>query len=40
MTVMLRWFDEVGYDVDIPALRARYPGLLTYEQFLEKQNWD
>ena len=40
MTVMLRWFDEVGYDVDIPALRARYPGLLTYEQFLDTQTWD
>lgn len=40
MTVMLRWFDNVGYDVDIPALRARYPGLLTYEQFLDRLDWD
>jgi uncharacterized protein YbjT (DUF2867 family) len=40
MTVMLRWFDEVGYDVDIDSLRSRYPDLLTYEQFLAKHDWD
>jgi uncharacterized protein YbjT (DUF2867 family) len=40
MTVMLRWFDDVGYSVDIASLRSRYPGLLTYEQFLVKQDWD
>ena len=40
MAVMLRWFDESGYDVDIAALRSRYPGLLTYEQYLQSLNWD
>jgi uncharacterized protein YbjT (DUF2867 family) len=40
MTVMLRWFDEVGYAVDIEALRSRYPNLLTYQQFLAKQDWN
>ena len=40
MSVMLRWFDEVGYGVDIASLRSRYPDLLTYEQFLAKQGWD
>lgn len=23
----LPWLDQVGYDVDIPALRSRYPGV-------------
>ncbi|MCP5090469.1 MAG: NmrA/HSCARG family protein [Gammaproteobacteria bacterium] len=40
MTAMLRWFDDIGYQVDIAALRGRYPKLLTYEQYLEKLDWD
>lgn len=40
MTTMLRWFDDIGYQVDIAALRGRYPKLLTYEQYLEKLDWD
>ena len=38
MTVMLRWFDEKGYSVDVEALRREYPGLLTFEQFM--RDWE
>ncbi|MFI6739017.1 NmrA/HSCARG family protein [Nonomuraea sp. NPDC050451] len=31
---MFGWFDEKGYQADIAALRARYPGLLTLEAWL------
>lgn len=34
VALMTRWFDEVGYSVDVRALRARYPGLLTVRQYL------
>jgi uncharacterized protein YbjT (DUF2867 family) len=40
MTVMLRWFDESGYEVDVAALRTQYPNLLTYQEYLESLNWD
>ena len=36
MTVMLRWFDNAGYDVDIAALRSQYPNLLTWQQYLQE----
>ena len=39
MTLMVRWFDEQGYSVDVEALRALYPGLLTYEEFLKTLDW-
>ncbi|MGW9422264.1 NmrA/HSCARG family protein [Streptomyces koyangensis] len=31
---MFAWFAEEGYQADLPALRARRPDLLTFEQFL------
>jgi uncharacterized protein YbjT (DUF2867 family) len=34
MTMMMRWFDQIGYDVDVDALRRKHPDLLTYEQYL------
>lgn len=40
MTAMLRWFDDSGYQVDIAALRGRYPNLLTYEQYLQSLGWN
>lgn len=40
MAVMVRWFDESGYDVDVAALRSLYPDLLTYEQYLQSLDWD
>ncbi len=37
---MFEWFDEVGYEADIPALRALYPRLTTLEQWLRKTGWE
>jgi len=34
MTVMMRWFDAVGYDVDVPALRAAFPWMQQLEDYL------
>jgi uncharacterized protein YbjT (DUF2867 family) len=34
MTVMFRWFEDVGYDIDISALREQHPNLLTFEHWL------
>ena len=39
MTRMYRWFNDVGYNVDIPNLRREYPNLATLEQVLRRQNW-
>jgi len=32
---MFRWFDETGYHVDIPAVRRAYPGLHSFERWLQ-----
>lgn len=34
MTVMTRWFDEVGYSADLAALRREQPGMTTMEDYL------
>jgi uncharacterized protein YbjT (DUF2867 family) len=34
MTVMVRWFDEVGYDVDIDKLRRENPWMVRFEDYL------
>ncbi len=39
MTRMYRWFDEVGYHVDIAALRREHPNFSTLEQVLRQQDW-
>jgi uncharacterized protein YbjT (DUF2867 family) len=39
LTLMMRWFDQEGYSVDVDALRRQYPGLLTYEQFMRDLDW-
>lgn len=39
MTVMLRWFDEIGYEVDVEELRSKHPNLLTFEQYLQNLDW-
>jgi uncharacterized protein YbjT (DUF2867 family) len=36
---MFRWFNDVGYRADIPALRAAHPGLLDLEGFLRRDGW-
>ena len=38
MTLMYRWFEEKGYDIDIPAVRQEYPQLTTFNRWLE-QKW-
>ena len=38
MTVMYRWFQDVGYSVDIRALRQENPNLTTFERWLQS-NW-
>lgn len=40
MTIMVRWFDEKGYSVDVEALRQKYPDMLTYEQYLLSLDWN
>ena len=34
LTLMYRWFQEVGYHVDISAVRKEYHGLTTFEQWI------
>jgi hypothetical protein len=38
---MFRWFNESGFQADIPALRRQYPEiqLQTLEQWLRKEGW-
>ena len=33
MTVMFRWFQEVGYHADIAANRQALPGLMSFERW-------
>ncbi|WP_067824983.1 NmrA/HSCARG family protein [Actinomadura kijaniata] len=34
---MFEWFAEDGYRADLGALRGRFPGLLTFEEFLTRR---
>lgn len=36
---LFRWYDEVGYEVDVDAYRSRYPQLVTLEQYLRANGW-
>ena len=38
--VMYRWFNDVGYEADIAALRQEYPELTTFEQYLRGHGWE
>lgn len=38
-TTMSRWFEDVGYNADLTALRKEYP-LTTFEQYLRKHRWE
>jgi uncharacterized protein YbjT (DUF2867 family) len=40
MTRMYRWFNDVGYHVNIAALRKEHPNLSTLEQVLHHQDWE
>jgi uncharacterized protein YbjT (DUF2867 family) len=37
MTVMWKWFQKVGYHVDISACRREYPNLNTFERWLQSK---
>ena len=37
---MVAWFNEAGYEADIPALRALLPGLRTLETWLHETGWE
>ena len=39
MTKMYKWFNDVGYDVDISALRTEYPRLTRLEEVLWAEGW-
>ena len=39
-TVMYRWFNDVGYEADIAALRREYPDLTTFERYLRSHGWE
>ena len=39
-SLMMRWFDEHGYQADIPALRALHPSLMTLETWLRQNGWE
>lgn len=37
---LIQWYRQRGYQADVPALRERFPGLLTpFANFLEETNW-
>jgi uncharacterized protein YbjT (DUF2867 family) len=38
--VMYEWFNDVGYEADILALRSEYPELTTLEQYLRGHGWE
>ena len=38
--VMYEWFNDVGYEADILALRSEYPELTTFEQYLRGHGWE
>jgi hypothetical protein len=38
-TVMNRWFNDVGWEADISALRREYPELSTLERYLLDHGW-
>ena len=39
MAKMFEWFNEKGYEADIPALKERHPGLMDFEAWLLKNGW-
>ncbi|MGZ9225070.1 MAG: NmrA/HSCARG family protein [Anaerolineales bacterium] len=40
MIAMFNFFNGEAYGADIPALRNRHPGLLTFEQYLRRNGWE
>jgi len=36
---MFRWFEDVGYDADIEALRPMHPDLADFDAYLDRAGW-
>jgi uncharacterized protein YbjT (DUF2867 family) len=39
MVKMVNWFNEKGYEADIPVLQAQYPDLMSFEVWLQRNGW-
>ena len=39
MAKMFAWFNEKGYEADIPTLQTQLPGLMNLETWLRKSGW-
>lgn len=41
MITMYKWFNDVGYQIDITELRSKYPdiGWTTFEEWVKRQDW-
>ena len=37
MTLMFKWFDNVGYHADISALRQQHPSLMSFERWMQSK---
>lgn len=40
MGIMVDWFNEHGYEADIPTLRASHSGLVSFESWLQQSGWN
>lgn len=38
--IMYRWFNDEGYEADIPALRDEHPGLIALDRYLRDHGWE
>jgi uncharacterized protein YbjT (DUF2867 family) len=38
--VMYRWFNDVGYEAEVEALRREHPGLIDFEGYLRGHGWE
>lgn len=39
LTLMMRWFENEGYEANIDSLRKIYPNLKRFQPFLQEQTW-
>jgi uncharacterized protein YbjT (DUF2867 family) len=37
---LFRWYDEVGYEAEVEALRKEYPDLTTLDEYLRATGWE
>lgn len=40
VAAMFTWFNDAGYEADIPALKKAYPDLMNLETWLRKNSWN